>query len=238
MTLSRRLAGLNEELRRPGVSPADRLLRITQRTLHSTRLSPHVNLVRCLIVDLDAPPRATRGFSDLVVRRALERDVPRLCAIDAMAPELARARLARGDLAYVAELDDELLCHTWFHPGPAPFDEERRIFAVWDVPSSTFWSYHGVARPEYRTSGAFAKMFQVALRELFEAHGARHVQGFIYHENEPSRAMHARLGFSEIGTVTAFALPTHKWLRWESPGVSRQWLLPRDSDFVLAFPPA
>jgi hypothetical protein len=232
------LAGVVEELRREGVSPGDRLLRLAQRTLRSTGLAPHVDVNRCVIIDLTAPPKVASGFSDLVVRRGEERDVPAVCAIDATPQALARARLARGDVVYVGEIDGALVCHTWFHRGPAPFDEERRLFAVWRLDASTFWSYHGVALPEYRTSGVYAKLLQVALRELFDNERASHVQGFIHHWNEPSIAMHARLGFSILGTVTAVALPTHKWLRWEGPGISRRWLLRRGSDFALSFPPA
>jgi hypothetical protein len=233
----RPLAGVMEELRRPGVTPGDRLFRITQRTLRSTRVAPHVDVNRCIIVDLTTPPKIARGFSDLVVRRGEERDLPALCTIDGTPNELARARLARGDLAYVGEIDRDLVCHTWVHRGPTPFDEERRMFALWEVGASAFWSYHGVALPEFRSSGVFAKLFQTVLRELFEIHGARRVQGFIHHTNEPSIAMHARLGFEVLGTVTAIASPTHKWVRWESPGIVRHWLLRRGSDFTLSFPP-
>lgn len=246
MTRGRRFAGVVEELRRPGVTTGDRLFRLTQRTLRSTGLAPHVDVNRCVIVDLTAPPKVARGLSDLVVRRGEERDVPAFCAIDATPHELARARLARGDIVYVGQLDGELVAHTWFHHGPTPFEEERRLFAVWQLDASTFWSYHGVALPEYRTSGVFAKLFQIGLRELFEKEGAKHVQGFIHHWNEPSIAMHLRLGFVVIGTVTAVVLPTHKWVRWESadgardraPRAVRQWLLRRGSDFALSFPPA
>jgi RimJ/RimL family protein N-acetyltransferase len=238
VTRGRRFAGVLEELRRPNVSSLDRLFRITQRTLRSAGIAPHVDVNRCAIVELTAPPKVTRGFSDLVVRRAEERDVTALCAVNETPPELARTRLARGDLAYIGQVENEVLCHTWFHPGPTPFDEERRIFAVWEVPASTFWSFHAVALPEYRSSGLVAKLFQLAIRELFEVHRARKVRGFIHHTNEPSLAMHARLGFEIIGTVTAIASPTHKWLRWECAGVSRQWLLRRGSDFILSFPPA
>lgn len=238
MTLSRRLAGLTDELRRPDNSPGDKALRITQRGLTSLRLAPHVEVNRCVVVELTAPPQATRGFADLQVRRATEGELDAVCAIDAADRALVRRRFARGDLGYVGQLDDELLCHTWFHRGPSPFEEDRSTFALWGVDASTFWSYHGVARKEFRTSGVFAKLFQVALRELFQEHGARRVLGCIHHVNDASRAMHARLGFTVPGMVTTVALPTHKWLQWEGRGQSRSWLVARNGDFTLSIPEA
>jgi hypothetical protein len=44
------------------------------------------------------------------------------------------------------------------------------------------------------------------------------------------------MGFAVIATMTAVGLPGVKWLRWESDGRSRQWVLRRNSDFAL--PPA
>jgi hypothetical protein len=49
--------------------------------------------------------------------------------------------------------------------------------------------------------------------------------------------MHERLHFAVLGTLTAVAAAGFKWLRWEGTGGTRQWLLPRDSDFALHLPP-
>jgi hypothetical protein len=190
------------------------------------------------VVELTTPPRATRGFADLVVRRAAENELDAVCAIDAADPALVRERFAQGDLGYVGQLDAELLCHTWFHRGPTPFAEDRSTFALWGVDASTFWSYHGVARKDVRTSGLFAKLFQVALRELFQDHGAKRVLGCIHHVNDASRAMHTRLGFTVPGTVTTVAFPTHKWVHWDGPPRARSWLVERNGNFTLSIPPA
>lgn len=237
MTLRLRLESLAKELKRTDTSPGDKLVHVANRGLVALRLTPRVEATRRLIVELAVPPKAPRGLSDLIVRRGGEGDVAALCSIANADPGLVRARLARGDLVYVGQIDEELLCHTWFHQGPTSFDEERLSCASWALEASTFWSYDAVARVEWRSSGVFAKMFQVALREVFDVHGARRVQGFIFHVNRPSLSMHARLGFSVLGVVTTVALPGVKWLRWEGSGVTRQWLLPRASDFALSLPP-
>jgi len=238
MSRSRRLAGLTEELRRSDNTPGDKVLRIVQRGLVTLRLTPRVEVNRCVLVELTAPPPATRGFADLVVRRAEESELDAVCAIDAADPALVRRRFAQGDLGFVGQLDDELVCHTWFHRGPTPFEEDRSTFTLWGVDASTFWSFHGVARKEFRSSGLFAKLFQVALRQLFQEHGAKRVQGCIHHVNDASRAMHTRLGFTVPGMVTTVALPSHKWVRWDGQGRTRSWLVERDGDFTLSIPPA
>jgi hypothetical protein len=150
---------------------------------------------------------------------------------------LLEARLARGDLIYLGQLDEQVVCATCFHRGPTPFDEERAIFARWALEDdATFWSYDAMAPVPMRALGVVAKLFEVALNEIFEMHGARQVRGFIYDWNQLSLLLHQRMGFSVIATMTAVGLPGVKWLRWESDGRSRQWVLRRNSDFAL--PPA
>lgn len=236
MTLSSKLAGLGAELRRPGATAAGKLFRITQRAARALHLAPAFNLARCVIVETDRAPRPTRGLADLIVRRGEERDVPALASVDGRDPAHFRARLARGDLVYLAQLDDEILCHSWLHRGPSSFDEERSIFARWALDDATFWSYDAMTRPEARLSGVAARLFEVMLRDVFAVHGARRVRGFIYDDNRPSLLLHERMGFTAVATVTALALPLVKWVRWESGATRRQWLLRRDSD--LALPPA
>ena len=174
---------------------------------------------------------------DLEVRLGRDADAAAVCAVDCTPEDLYRSRLARGDMVYLGMLDGVVLCHTWFHPGPAPFDEERRMFTSWKVDAETFWSFHGVARPDVRSSGVFAKLFEVALREVFQTHRAERVQGFIHDSNQASRDMHRRLGFAELGVVTSFALPVRKWVRWQGGGKTRGWWLPSDGDHVLTLPP-
>jgi hypothetical protein len=237
MSLARKLSELRQELTRPDISAADKALRVTQRGLWSTGLAPHLSALRCKIVEIKKPPNAVRGLSDLVIRRAEERDVRALSAVADGKASLFRARLGAGDLCFLGEVDGQILCYTWFHPGPEPFGEERNLFVPWGLASDTFWSYDAMSRVEARSSGIFVRVFHNALRDVFERHGAARVQGFIYHTNDASLTVHKRMGFEVLGELTSLALPGVKWLYWESPTAKRQWVLRRGSDFALSFPP-
>ncbi len=236
-TLRRKLASFTAEMRRPGTSHGDRLVHAAGRSLHLLGLAPRVDVTRRIIVEISTPPPPPRGFADLVVRRGNEGDIDGLCSIVGEDPAVLRRRFAYGDLVYVGQLGDQLICHTWFHPGPTPFEEERLACASWALDATTFWSFDAMTRPDFRSMGVFVKLFQLALREVFELHGAHRVQGFIYQANSASLAVHARLGFKAIGTVTTVVLPGLKWLQWKGSGRSRQWVLPRGSDFALQLPP-
>ena len=233
MTLARKIAGLTEELRRRDNTPVDKLFRVAQKTARALHLTPGLNIARCVIVECTQPPKATRGLSDLRVRRGEERDVAALADVDKRDPDFFRARLAKGDFVYLGQLGGQVLCHTWFHRGPSSFEEERAVFAPWALDASSFWSYDAMTRLEARRFGVAAKLLQVALGDIFALHGAQRVRGFIYDDNHPSLILHQRMGFTTLGTVTALALPGVKWVRWESGGARRQWLLRRNSEFAL-----
>ncbi len=237
MSLRRRFESLSAELSRDGSSLGDKLIRIANRGTHTLGIYPRVSVQRLMIVELAAPPKPFRGMRDVIVRRATEQDLDVLCSIDDGDPARVRGWLARGDLAYVAELDGEVVCHTWFHPGPTPFEGDRTLCADWAIEAGTFWSFKGASRADVRESGLFVKLFQEALREVFEVHGAKRVQGFIDHTNHPSLIMHERLGFTIPGSFLAVAVGGMKWLRWEGGGRTRQWLLPRASSKALPLPP-
>lgn len=230
------LATLRGELLRDDASPGEKALHVAERV--TARLRPHVAVSRRLVFELTSPPTVNRNLRDLIVRRGREEDLAPLAGIDDTAPSLVRERFARGDLAYVAALDDEILSHTWFHRGPTPFSEDRIHCADWALEPSMFWSYNGAATPEARSSGIFVKMFQTALRELFVEHGATRVQGFIRDSNTQSVMMHERMGWTRLGVISTVAVPGWKWLRWDGSGVTRQWLVPRASEFALRMPPA
>jgi GNAT superfamily N-acetyltransferase len=236
MTLAGKLDGLSEEWRRRGNSRRDKLLRVTQRSVRALGLEPAFEIGRCRIVELTKTPKLMRGFSDLTARLATHRDIPGLSSVVGADPVLLRARFDRGDLCHVGEVEGQILCHTWFHPGPKPFEEERAMFARWAVDATTFWSYDAMTRPEARSAGIFVKVFSVALRAAFEVHGARRIQGFIHHTNEASLMMHERLGFAVLGTVTSVALPGVKWVEWHGGGVAKRWVLRRNGDFAMSFP--
>lgn len=64
-------AGLSLRTRLGLVSLVDKLL-----PLERERLNEGLSVARCVIVELVQPRRVTRGLSDLVVRRGVERNVP------------------------------------------------------------------------------------------------------------------------------------------------------------------
>ena len=55
--------------------------------------------------------------------------------------------------------------------------------------------------------------------------------------NESSLTMHDRLGFRRIGVMTAVALPWLRWLRFDAPPVSQQWVVPFRGELRLPMPP-
>jgi hypothetical protein len=236
MTLAHKLSGLVDVLK--GDAPAkEKLFLLARSGSKSLHLAPALSVERCVVVEAQQPPKMTRGLSDLVIRRAEEADIPAVAALDSRPPALFRKRLARGDFVYLGQLDGKTVCHTCYHQGPTPFEEERRTLALWALEdASTFWSYDAWAPVELRTAGVVAKLFVKSLNELFNAHGARRVRGFIHDWNKPSRILHERMGFTTLGTVTAVGLAGMKWVRWESGGHARRWVVPRNSDFAL--PPA
>ena len=68
MKLASMVAGIVEELRRKGNTPADKVLRVAQRGIWSIK-SPNVNLGKVIVVDLRSPPEASHGMADWLVRR-------------------------------------------------------------------------------------------------------------------------------------------------------------------------
>jgi len=216
------------------VPPMERLFRGVRKGTHSLGLAPAISVERAVLVEAHQPPKATRALSDLAIRHAEERDLPAVAALDDRPLSLLRSRLAAGDRIYLGELDQKVVCATFFHPGPQPFDEERSILARWSLEdSSTYWSYDAMAPLEMRALGVVAKLFEVALAELFGPDQVHRVRGFIHDWNRPSLLLHHRMGFTVIGRVTAVGFPGVKWVRWESGGKARQWLLRRNSDFAL-----
>jgi hypothetical protein len=236
--LARKVKALSDELTRPENSVSDKASYFAQRTAENLGLSERLSFVRRVTVELNTPPPPASGLRDLIVRRATARDVSVLSAVDGTDPRLLRARLVAGDLGYVAEAGGEILAQTWFHRGPAPFEEERWETAVWALDEGTFWSYHGVACLEARTSGVYVKCFRAGLLDVFHNHGAQRVQGNIEHTNWPSLAVHRRLGFVTLGRIMAVASLGMKWLEWTGPASRRTWLVPRNRPLVVHLPPS
>jgi hypothetical protein len=233
-----RLRNAARDLVRRDLSLEVRALRLGQRVLGTVPLAPHFALHRHFLVELSAPPRPIRGLRDLVIRRGGPGDIDALCAIDDSPLDAVHRRLGRGDIAFVGELEGRVLCKTWFHRGPEPYDDSHEEIVAWALRPSTFWSYNGAAAGEAMATGLFVKMFSTALRELFEREGAERIQGSIRDTNGPSLNLHDKLGFARVGTMISVFVPGAKWLRWEDGGGTRQWLVRRSRPLALSVPPA
>jgi hypothetical protein len=227
---------LAAELRRADRSRGDKVVLLAQRLLWSARLSDQVKIGRIVFFELRTPPRVFRGLRDLLVRQANRGDIAAICAVDGAPEDLVRQRLDRGDLCFVGQLEGRVLCHTWFHGGPQPFEEDRQLYADWAIPEGTYWSYDAAANAESRASGVFVKVFQTALGTLFREHGAQRVQCYVRLANESSLVLHERLGFRRVGVMTGVALPWVRWLRFDAPPVSQQWLVPYRGELRLPVP--
>jgi GNAT superfamily N-acetyltransferase len=231
------LARLRSEWDRDDIDRTSRALRVAEMSLAAARLSPAISIGHERFYQLAAPPKQFRGLRDLAVRTAGLADAAALAGLDGTPQWRFAERFARGDLAYVCEHEGRLLAQSWFHRGPAPFDEDMPQFPRWDVPADTFWSYHAYTRPEARASGVFVKLFQTALRELLLDRGAARVRCRVKIANAPSVALHERLGFTEIGTLVALNVPGARVLSWRGSGRARSWVERRSGASVMALPP-
>lgn len=219
-------------------SGADRAIRITGRALSVLGLSSHTYVSRRIAYELTSPPALLRGFRDLVIRLGGVEDAIAMSAINHTPTSLIHERLARGDAVFLGELDGRILCHSWFHPGPSPFDEHRPTYPSWRLAPDAYWSYDAATTAEARTSGVFVKVFQQALRVLFDDRRAGRVQCFVRHTNQNAILLHERLGFRRLGAITVVAAARVKWLCWTDPHGSRHWVIPRRRELVLPMPPS
>jgi len=238
--IRRKLDRLRSELRRTDLSRLDRAVRISETALKTMSLWPRVAIGREALYELTAPPAVFRGLRDLSVRRATLDDLDGIAAMmpeDPTDPALIRSRFGAGDAVFVGELDGRLLAHSWFHPGPAPFDEDIQLYGSFAIDDRAWWSYHAAAVAEARSSGLFIKVFQTALRSLFLDSGATRVLCGVKTTNLASVAMHERLGFRRVATLEAMLVPGLRWLRWSGPEGARHWVRRRSSPPVLSCPP-
>jgi GNAT superfamily N-acetyltransferase len=233
----RKLDRLRDELARNDLDRSGRALRVAELSLMATPLWPAVAVGHDRFYELGSAPKLFRGLRDLRVRVAGPADTAALAALDTTPPKLIDERFARGDVAYVGELDGRMLAHSWFHRGPAPFAEDAPDFPRWDVPGDAFWSYHAFTLPEARTSGVFVKLFQTALRELIVDRGATRVRCRVKIANAPSIMLHERFGFELLGTLSALLVPGARFLSWRGPGGARRWVERRTADTVMTLPP-
>lgn len=233
----RKLARLRDQLAREDIDGASRALHIAERSLMAAGLWPQVTLSHERFYELTATPKQFRGLRDLRIRLGTPADAPAITALDGTPGWRIADRFVRGDLAYVGEHDGRLLAHSWFHRGPAPFDEDHPLLPRWEVPADAFWSYNAFTLPEARASGVFVKLFQTALRELMVDRGAIRVRCRVKAANAASISLHERFGFAPLGTLVALSVPGARVLSWEGSGRARRWIEPRNVASVMALPP-
>jgi hypothetical protein len=226
-----------QELGRTDIDRTARALHIAELSLKAARVGPTIALGHERLYELTAAPKRFRGLRDLSVRVAGLPDLSALAGLTGASPTRIRDRLARGDLAYVGELDGRMLAHSWFHRGPEPFCEDMPLFPRWAVSVDTFWSYHAYTLPEARTSGVFVKVFQVALHELLSVHGAARVRCLVKASNMASVQLHERMGFHRLGTVVALCVPGARLVSWHGSGGAQHWVQRRADTTVLPLPP-
>jgi len=229
-----KLGRLRDELRRSDLSPLDKSIRIADLALAAASLSPALFVGHIVVFELAAPPPPFRALRDLGVRAATDDDAAALAGIGDTAEGLVRARLARGDRAFLGELAGRALAHIWFCRGPT-FDEDVELFARVALAPDAFWAYHGVAVADARTSGIFVKVYQTGLRAAFVEHGATRVLTGVRASNLASVAMHERMGFRRVGSLFSALAPGLRCLHWRGPD-RRLWLAPRSRPPTLHLP--
>jgi hypothetical protein len=207
-------------------------------SLKAMHVWPRVLVGRELFYELRFPPPEFRGLGDLTVRRGTPADADAICAVDAIDPKLVAARFAQGDLVFLGELGGRILAKVWFHRGPTPFVEDEPEYPRWDVPDGSYWSYHAISVPEARASGVFVKVFQRGLRAVFLEHGADLVRCRVKSTNLSSIALHERVGFRRLGTLSVFSLAGLRGLHWDGAAGPRWFQQRLRPGRILSLPPA
>lgn len=236
-TVRHKMGRFREVWSRRDLDRVSRAIHVADLSLVAAGISPVITIGQDRFYELTAVPKQFRGLRDLRVRLAGPDDTAALAALDATPPPLIAERFARGNLAYVGELDGRMLAHSWFHRGPVPFDEDAPRLPSWHVPADAYWSYHAYTLPEARTSGVFVKLFQTALRELLVDRGATRVRCRVRASNAASVMLHERLGFVPLGTLIALVVPGARLLSWQGGGRARSWVERRDGHRVMTLPP-
>jgi hypothetical protein len=216
----------------------DQAINVVEMSLKAMHLWPKVLVGREVFYELRSPPPEFRGLRDLTTRRGTPEEADAICAVDTTDPKLVAGRFAQGDLVFLGELDRRILSHVWFHRGPTPFAEDEPDYPSWDVPAGSYWSYHAISVMEARSSGVFVKAFQLGLRALFLEHGAALVRCRIKSTNLASIALHERMGFRRLGTLSVFSLAGLREFYWDGEA-GRRWLHDRlRPGKALVLPPA
>lgn len=233
--MNERLTTLRKLLGDPHLARDEKALSLASALL---RRSEHLGLTRQTFFELTAPPAVFRGLRDLIVRRGTDADVAAIAAVRGCPEATVRRRLAAGDHVFVGDLEGRVLAHIWLHAGPSPFREDEGHLARWQLAKDTLWSFDAATSEEARASGVFVKVFQTALREALTTLGAARVQSMANVLNHGSIAMHERLGFQRLGTLTVARLGPIAALRWDGDAPPRtRTMLRRSGRFALRVPP-
>jgi len=236
--LLHKLGRLRNELVRRDLPLPDKATNLMEKTLKAMHLWPKVLVGRELFYELRSPPPEFRGLRDLTARRGSAEEAAAISAVGAADPKLVAGRFAQGDLVFLGELDRRILAHVWFHRGPTPFAEDEPDYPSWDVPAGSYWSYDAMSVMEARSSGVFVKAFQRGLRALFLEHGATVVRCRVKSTNLASIALHERMGFRRLGTLSVFSLAGLREFYWDGEA-GRRWLHDRlRPGKALVLPPA
>lgn len=236
-TLRRKRATLLRELGREELEPNDRRLHLAELVLKASRLERLLTIRNERIYELTVAPKPMRGMSDLTVRLAVRADAGALARLSETPEGLIRKRLKRGDLAYIGEIDGELLAQSWFHRGPEPFPEDQPEFPPWEIPEDAYWSYHAFTRLDARRKGVFVKVFYAALHELLGVRGAKRVRCMVNAANTASIALHERSGFKKLGDILTVSVPGARLLTWQDGASKRRWFHRHAGSQTLHLPP-
>ncbi len=189
--------GLLEEL---GTKSA--ILFILWRALHTVSTSNkliHYHLVAQPVADPRLP--AHRGAS-IEIQRVASRE-ERLHALD-LEDEVLAYREAQDAVCFAAFKEGRIIGCLWFCPGPYEEDEVRCSYVPLPADKAV-WDFGVYILPDYRSSLAFARLWDVANAYLREQ-GVIWSLSRILAYNAQSLRSHRALGARTLGTVTFLVL--------------------------------
>lgn len=201
----------------------DAVSRQAVRVLERTGLRRRIRLGRVRVFELTAPPRRVGRMEDVTTRPAGPEDAVSLGSVHPTPVEVVESRFARGDRAWVAELEGRIVAHAWLHAGPEAFPEDAPTLVYWALQPGDLWCFAGASARDVRGSGLFVRLLQEALKRELEPGGASRVLSRVDCRNAASLRLHHALGFAVAGTLSCLALGPGKLLRWSGRGGPRHW---------------
>lgn len=154
------------------------------------------------------------------VRWAESADAPALGLLQ-RGEETVRARMARGDVAALTEVDGRVVAHVFFHRGD--YDESNVVFTL---AADERWIYDGLVAPDMRGRRIHPRMLRWAVDDLARAGVVRTVSTIDHLNTASLRAAGAR-GARLIGSVLSVTSlgVTVSSVRWV--GGRRRWRVHR-----------